>query len=378
VVYGLITAPFRWAQVGVTGAKSFLELRMPGFDAAALLVKSAWVLGPMVVLLLLFTGIFAVGNSVFAKFIGDLSQDAMIAWDMLDLSPLRVFCWALVATFALGIFHGTPAPDTPRWWTGVFPRIMRPDFKLAALQSGAILVGLNGLFFLVNTLDAIYLWDHGSLPVGTNRSDAVHEGIYSLIFAVLLSAAIIGAIFQQEDRVANHRWLRVFSYVWITQNFVLIAGCLLRLKFYTADYMLTEKRVYVVCFLALCAVGFLLLGWFVFARKTFNWLLGSSCVAAGALFFILQFANVAGFVAKYNVTLWERDGRTLDVGYITSLGPGAWPYLAKLSRSENQEIAGQSRRYIEAILGAEADRDWRALQIRRDRELVMLQQALGK
>lgn len=377
VCFGLITAPMRWFRVSATATESLVEARLPGINIAAFLTKAAWVLGPAVVLLFVFTVVFASGNTLFANFLRSLVERTNSTWDLLDLTPARVFLWGLIATVALGIFHGTPAPDSPRWWTRTLPRIPRPDFNLAALQSGAILVALNALFFVVNTLDGLYLWQHATLPIGINRSDLVHSGVNATVVAVILSAILIANIFQQEDRTADRRWLRWFSNFWVLQNVALIASSFLRLKFYTHDYMLTEKRIYAGCFLALVAVGFLLLLWFVGKRKSFNWLLGYNALATFALFFLLQFANVAAFVAEYNFGRWEQDKKHIDISYMTSLGPGAWPTVIQVAESASPSVARDARGHLEVIAAIEHDTDWRATQFRRNRALADIRTALA-
>ena len=375
ICFGLVTAPMRWFRVGATATESLVEARLPGFNIATFITKAAWVLGPAAVLLLIFTVVFASGNPLFADFLHSLVDRTSDTWDILDLTPARVFVWGLVATIALGLFHGTPAPDSPRWWTRTLPRIPRPDFNLAALQSGAILLALNGLFFVVNTLDGLYLWKHNTLPVGIHRSELVHDGVNATMFAVLLSAMLIANIFQQEDRTTDRRWLRWLSHFWVVQNVALIASSFLRLKFYTHDYMLTEKRIYAACFLALVGVGFLLLLWFVGKRKSLNWLLGTNAVATFALFFLLQFANVAAFVAEYNCDRWERDKKPLDLAYIAALGPGAWPSLIRLAAPANS-TSSQARGYLEVLAAADHDTDWRATQLRRNQALADIRAAL--
>ncbi len=369
VCFGFATAPFRWLSVGATASRSITEVRLPGVNLVGFMTKAAWVLGPAVILLLIFTAVFAAGNPLFANFLESLTNRASNVWDIIDLTPVRIFLWGMIATVALGIFHGTPAPEQPRWWTRTLPRVPRPDFNLAALQSAAILIALNGLFFVVNTLDGLHLWKHHTLPVGIHRSELVHAGVNASMLAVLLSAIIIAGIFQQDDRVITRRWLKWISHIWVLQNLALIASSFLRLKFYTQDYMLTEKRIYAGCFLVLVAVGFLLLVWFVAKRKSLNWLLGSNALATLLMFYAVQFPNVAGIVADYNIAKSQRENRSLDIAYITSLGPGAWPSLLALAADEKNSNSREARNYLELLAESAGTTDWRATQLRKNHAL---------
>jgi hypothetical protein len=342
VLWGVAASPGKWlGLVPSTPPQPVTDPRLEPVSFASYAARAAWVAGPAVVLLLIFAKIFGAGNAVFAQGVTHLCEHFVQWFSHLDLSPARVVFWAVTATVALGIFHGTRAPDAPRWWTLTLPRLARREPRLAGWQSAAVLLVLNALFLVINTIDATYLWfSDGRLPDGVTHAQFVHEGVNSLITAVLLSAVIIAGLFQQEDRVIGGRSMKFLAHLWVVQNLLLIAGTFLRLKLYTDAHQLTEKRIYVACFLALVTVGFLLLAQFVQQRRSFNWLLGRNAVATLALFFILQFANVDAWVAQTNIARWSQrmsaaaqpnEAPWIDVDYLFTLGPGAWPTLQRLS-----------------------------------------------
>ena len=374
-VFGFVTAPVRWLRLGVVAARGMREWRTPDLHFLARLARLVWVLAPAAILVLVFVAIFASGNAIFAELIGRINR-LLFEWIAhLEFAPERLIFWMFTATAALGIFHGTRAPDAPRWWTFTLPRLPRPDHRLAAMQAGAVLLALNALFCLVNTIDAAYLWRSGKMPAGVNHTEFVHQGVWSLIAAVVLSAFIIAGMFQQEDRVVAGRGLKSLAHLWVVQNFILIASVLLRLKLYVDASQLTEKRVYVACFLALVTTGFLFLAWFVEKRCTFNWLLGRNVAATILVFFFLQFPDVASHVARYNVDHWlaaveKRQPEALDLDYLTSLGPSAWPHLQRVATSPHAtSIRTTARETLQAIRGGErhsaANEDWREWQWRR-------------
>ncbi len=161
--------------------------------------------------------------------------------------------------------------------------------------------------------------------------------------------------------MAARPWLKRLAHLWVVQNFILIGGVLQRLRFYAADYHLTEKRVYVGCFLLLVAAGFVLLAWFVQRRRSFNWLLGGNALATLALFFALQFFDVAGWVARFNVARWEQ-GKTLDVEYVASLGPTAWPALIHVAQTSRKDTGQEADAQLRNLAQEYRRDDWRALQ----------------
>jgi hypothetical protein len=159
----------------------------------------------------------------------------------------------------------------------------------------------------------------------------------------------------------------------------LIAGVFQRLRLYVIAYELSEERVYVGCFLLLVVTGFLLLAWHVAREGNLNTLIFHNALATFALFFLLQFANVAGWVAHYNVSRWEREpNRELDVAYLASLGPGAWPSLVEVASAATVRDATrtQARVALWQIAANEAKRletaGWPSWQWRRDHEAAWL------
>lgn len=360
-LYGLLSAPARWLGLSVRANHALTTVR-DGMDVTARAVFGFKMLLPALVLLAIFGSIFATGHAVFGDLLQRASRAVIDFWSNLNITPLRVVCWGLFATAALGLFHGTRAPETPRWWTKTVPRFTRADPRLGVWQTAMALLAVNVLFCFVNTLDAMFLWHQSAPPAGVNASEFVHSGVNSLIAAVVLSAVIIAGMFQQSDPAGSNGWLKALAHLWVLQNFVLLASVLRRLMFYTEAYLLTERRVYVACFCALVAVGFLLLAWFVQRRRSFNWLLGQNVVATFALFFLLQFADVAGGVAQYNVARWKT-GAALDLDYLAQLGPTAWPELIHVARdTRNPTVAANARQMLLNMAAEHRPDDWRAFQ----------------
>jgi len=361
VLFGSLSAPMRWLGLSTRTTEVLTSVR-DSMDLTGRAVFAFKMLLPAAVLLAVFGSIFATGHAVFGDLLQRASQAVIDFWSNLNITPLRVVFWGLFATAALGLFHGTRAPEAPRWWTKTVPRFTRADPRLGVWQTVMALLAVNVLFCFVNTLDAMFLWHKSAPPAGVNAAEFVHSGVNSLIAAVILSAVIIAGMFQQSDPAGSNGWLKALAHFWVLQNFVLLASVLRRLMFYTDASSLTERRVYVACFCALVAAGFLLLAWFVQRRRSFNWLLGQNVVATFVLFFILQFADVAGGVAHYNVARWEA-GAALDVDYLADLGPTAWPELIHVARtSRNPAVAANARQMLLNMAATHKPEDWRAFQ----------------
>lgn len=332
---------------------------------------------PALCLSVVFAMLLGSGNAIFGQWISRMFGEVIrwiAAWT--DLSPARVFFWLFILTLVLVWLRPAPAPGTLRIWTRPIPRLPAPRApQVARWQSIGILAALNALFFAVNTIDAFYLWARAGvtaplLPEGVSYSRFVHEGVWSLIAAVLLSAAVLAGLFQQSREVSGARVVKALALAWIAQNVVLILGVLLRLKLYVDACQLTALRVYVACFLGLVAAGFSLLAVFIVRERSLGWLIGSNAVATFCLFFLVQFGDVAGWVAEHNVSRWLREpGRTLDVAYLKSLGPSAWPELVRVAQSSERPESWQAWNEVKTLKAAQKayldGLDWRSWQWRR-------------
>lgn len=350
-------------------------------DRAARVIQ---ITAPAISLGIIFGIVLCMGNALFSQLVARFSAAFMEWVASIDYSPWRMILWALFASFAIALVRVRAASSLTRWWIGGLPKFPRACPSVAVWQSIAVFVVLNAMFFVVNTLDVIYLWAGTAetlLPQGVSHSAYVHQGVYSLIVAVLLSAAVIAAIFQQESKVTENRVLKAFAWAWIAQNVVLIAGVFLRLKMYVDVFQLSELRVYVACFLLLVTIGFALLAVHVERGDGLGTLVWRNVLATFALFFVIQFPDVAGFVARYNVAHWKTNpAHGLDVAYLEDLGPAAWPALCEVAFSKlAAEPAKDARQRVTRLASVEAEYDhwqnWRSFQWRRDEQRHQLREA---
>lgn len=151
----------------------------------------------------------------------------------------------------------------------------------------------------------------------------------------------------------------------------------MRLQLYVKAYQLSELRIYVAIFLCLVAIGFALLARRIIASKSLQWLLLANSLAALAVFFVVQFLDVAHWVADYNVARWQEDtSRGLDVPYLKKLGHSAYPALIRVAETAERTEAHDAFLHLQARKDLERYRlehlNWRSAQIRRDKEARLL------
>lgn len=371
--FALVRAPERWAWMWRSFERSSTLEAAGRYVEPARIVRVLQILAPAVVLGFIFVLVLSSGNAVLRDVLATMSERVAGWIGSFDFSLGRLLFWCVAGSLALAWF--TPARDSIAGWAWAkhWPVWKRSDESVAIWQSLSVLLVLNGLFFAANTLDVIYLWLHARLPEGVTPSQYVHSGVASLILAVLLSAAVLAGIFQQESQITKARGVRELAYGWIVQNFLLIAGVFMRLKLYVDAYHWSELRVYVGCFLLLVTAGFGTLVWKIRNERTMGWLVLANIRLTLALFFALQFVDVAGQVAHANVSQWvnNRD-RGLDINYLSSLGPSAWTALDRVAGEVHSPIVSyEARERLESFAEEQqarlAQADWRSWQVRRDR-----------
>jgi len=368
-VWNIVRAPFRWGWVAWSALSSCNRW-------GGILGKTGIVLLVLLPALLLggiFLGLLAGGNAVLAH---GLEQTFQALWDWLcslEINFARIFFWFAVATLALVWVSPYACPLARRWWdrpSGPRSDSPAPYLKAVGLAS---LATVNGVFLVANSIDTVFLWMGGHLPDGVNPSAYLHEGVAFLIIAVLLAALVLVTMARQNGEIVRNRWFRGLAFAWIAQNLLVLGGVIWRLKLYVEAFQWSEQRVYVAFFVALVAAGFGLLARYVPGHKTLGWLLWRNAQAVFVLFFIVQFLDVRGAVARWNVGQWERkSGGALDVEYLARLGPPAWPELYRVYQSKDvsasQKQAGEklaAARSEAVSFLAETGKDWRGWQGRK-------------
>jgi Domain of unknown function (DUF4173) len=341
---------------------------------------SRWmmILLPGMLLLVVFGAILSGGNIVFREFASRFGDDAWHWLVRLDFSWWRLAFWLLSASFALACVRPHEQPIQPRELTTEPSRWVRADAGFARKQSIAALVVVNGLFLVVNTLDVIHLWLHRRIPDGISHYTYIHQGVNNLIVATVLAAVVLVIIFHQQPAVSRSRPLRWLGYVWIVQNLMLAAGVFLRDALYVShSQMLTEKRIYVGCFLALVVLGYGFLALHIHRGSPLSRLLWRNAVATFILIYVIQFLDVRGFAARCCAEKAERGEWAFDARYWATQGPAAWPAIAAVAtgaaRPDVRSAAAEQLVKLRSRHVLREAPDWRSWQARHERSVPALQ-----
>jgi hypothetical protein len=355
--------PFRWGRVGLIVYRLHLA-RGCGKPDWRLFQQTLLVSFTAAVPILLIGTFLISGNLILGTWFNSFINDFFRTF--LNFSVFHWLFLGFFATVALGFVW----PGRRRLRSFSFPALPYPSASPTWIWGArAVLWLMNALFLLANTVDALFLWLRNRPPAGVTYSDFVHHGTNNLIFATLWSALIIILII--EGFSASAPDLRLAAVIWIGQNMILIFGVFRRLKLYVDAYNLTILRLGVALFLLLVLTGFILLGIYILQKRGFSWLCGSGCIAVFSLFYILQFSDLAGFVASYNVDRWiQPNAHTqVDLNYLEELGPSSWSALRRLADSDSR-FAEPAQRVLTRIRSTVLQRSsrkkhWQSFQLRR-------------
>ncbi|MEO0446181.1 MAG: DUF4173 domain-containing protein [Verrucomicrobiota bacterium] len=379
--FTLFRAPFPWA----------LTLLHQGKDKAAAesqplltpLRRGVGITIPVIAIAIPFLIFLGQGNAIFGN---SLSAGFTTLTDYLTTIDVpsfpRMLFWGMIAFLTVGLCWPVKAS---RWLTkllgGKSYTLPTPKDSVTAIwRTRLLLLTMNLMFCVANTIDVFYLWFASELPKGVGFSEYVHQGTHNLIICVLLSALVITFFFQQKEGVKHAPGQRSLALLWMAQNLLLVGSVIMRLKMYVDAYQLSVLRVHLAAFLLLVCIGFLILGWYVARNRSFGWLCQANLAAVFLLFFTQQFVDIRGIVADHNVRASLHSGKRLDLAYLKRLGAPAWPALLKAAQSDAPfaRLAEEEVRLLTSRLHRDAEElrlegaNWRSYQWRFERNRKLL------
>lgn len=190
---------------------------------------------------------------------------------------------------------------------------------------GVILIGLlNFMLLMLNVLDLGLLFGGSILPEGISYSEYVHQGVWTLIFSILLVILIIGYTFRGQLNFVDHnKPLKLLVYLWLVQNLIMLALTAYRNQIYINEYSLTYRRIGVFVWLFLTGFG-LVTTWLKISGKRNNYYIFRT--NGWSFFLVLVFLglwNWDGIISRYN----SRNTETVDYEYLLKLNHAALPVL---------------------------------------------------
>ena len=313
----------------------------------------------------LFVLLFATANPVIA---GALSA--------IRLPPVwRMLLWAFVAA---GIWPSLRPHAVTLHWAA---RLPDPDLRLPGTSLPSVLIALalfNAIFAVQNTLDIAYLWGGGALPTGMTQADYAHRGAYPLIATALIAGGMALAMLRPGSASAGDPRARRLVTLWVVQTLVLVVSSALRTIDYVRTSMLTEWRIAALAWMALVALGLMLIGWRILTGRSARWLINRNALAAAVLLGICAFVDLGAVAATWNVR--AAAPARIDLCYLHRIGDAALLPVIALERRPMDPATRDRVRFVRDDVLTDLDarqNAWTQWTVRGARRLVLARAATG-
>ncbi|GAA4302677.1 hypothetical protein GCM10023183_14520 [Nibribacter koreensis] len=229
------------------------------------------------------------------------------------------------------------------------------------LKTGVLLLALlNGLLFVFILSDAYYLFI-GDLPEGIPYSEYLHQGVYTLIFTILLAIAILLYLFRENlNFYSKNQSLKKLAYVWLGLNMVLVLLTLTKNSIYITGTGLTYKRIGVYTYLILTGIG-LIFSYIKVSKVKTNWyLFRMNGWAVYVLLVVFSTVNWDRVLTRFNLTY----AKSPDLAYLFTLSNSNLSLLKEdIALSRHAFTDNQKKSLAEwelEYLRGEAQKEWQS------------------
>jgi hypothetical protein len=317
---------------------------------------------------ILFLILFAIANPLIESAFNRIDLAVALG----GLSFTRLAFWIVTAMLVWSLVRPRPmrlAPErAPRAYWAL------PGVTLASVTLS--LFAFNLVFALENGLDIAFLWSGARLPDGVTLAQYAHRGAYPLIATALLAGLFVLVTLRPGSPLAESTTIRRLVYLWIGQNVLLVASTMLRTMDYVDAYSLTRLRIAALVWMALVAIGLVLICWRIWQRRTGTWLVNANLAAALLVLTACAWVDLGAVAARWNVThAREVGGRgtQLDLCYLDQLGDSSLLALVDL---ESRPLPPVLRERASALRNLQMDRlqaeqgDWHGWTWRGARRLA--------
>jgi len=273
-----------------------------------------------------FLALFASANPVIGDTLAHIGLPRLA-----DATIGRMIFALVIAT----IVWGTLRPRRIRL-PEIVPAPGGTPMALPGVSVGSVTLALltfNALFALQNALDIAFLWSGAPLPAGVTLADYAHRGAYPLIVTALLAGLFVLVALRPASDTAAVPAIRRLVVLWIAQNVFLVASSILRTLDYIDAYSLTGLRIAALVWMALVALGLVLIVWRMLRGKSAAWLVNANAAAALLVLAICTLIDLGSVSAAWNVRHAREvggKGAALDLCYLGELGPSALTSLVVL------------------------------------------------
>ena len=283
----------------------------------------------------LFVTLFATANPIIAQALAAIRLPNF--WRLIVWTTVAICVWPSLRphTAVMRLAGRIPHPE--------------PTLPGTSLPSVLIALGLfNVIFAIQNGLDIAFLWSGGPLPVGMTQTEYVHRGAYPLIVTALIAGAMALAMLRPGSPSERNPWARRLVTLWVVQNLVLVASSALRTVDYIEASMLTAWRIAALVWMALVALGLVLICVRILRARSGRWLINWNAAAATVVLTVCSFVDLGAFAAAWNVQA-PRPAK-IDLCYLHGVGDGALLPLIQLEQRPMDAVTLDRVRAVRADL----------------------------
>jgi Domain of unknown function (DUF4173) len=272
-------------------------------------------------------------------------------------------------------------------WASLRPRRTRYGFTPMGDGDGTAIPGVstasvtlslilfNLMFAGQNALDIAFLWSGARLPEGMTLAGYAHSGAYPLIVTALLAGLFVIIATRKGTPMADNPLIKGLVLVWVAQNVFLVASSIERLMKYIDAYALTELRIAALLWMALVALGLILIAVRMMGGKSLSWLINACTGAALALVAGTSVFDLDEVAARWNVR--NMDGAAgLDLCYLHDQGESALLPLialeAKLDATDSRRRTVTELRQVAETKVRNSQAHWQSWTIRNARRLAQI------
>jgi hypothetical protein len=154
---------------------------------------------------------------------------------------------------------------------------------------------------------------------------------------------------------------------WIAQNVLLVFSSVMRLKVYVEAYSLTELRLASFFWMALVAIGLMLIVVQILRKKPNGWLVEANARALAVALFAAALTGFPETIAEYNVANSRETrgiGPALDVSYLLSMGPRVIPILDVVNQKKRDQCWAGLDTWRKVTAKQVSKTDWRGMDYR--------------
>ncbi|APZ45101.1 hypothetical protein BW723_01775 [Polaribacter reichenbachii] len=216
-------------------------------------------------------------------------------------------------------------------------------------QMGIILLStLNLLIVLFLITDALYLFEIHKMSA-PELSEQVHTGVNALIISNLLAIIVILYFFRGNlNFIKDNKNLKVLTFIWISLNLIMILITAIKNIEYIFSFGLTYKRIGVLFFLLLTAIGLITTYFKVTNIKNLWYLVRKNIQIAFMIFIISSTVNWDKIITYYNIN----NAEVIDLKYLINLSNNnaflLKDYIEK-NKIKNYKINEKHRNYVSEL-----------------------------